>query len=131
LNIARPNKHTLFHVVLPSDSGPLPPASIEAEIAVDYWTFEWLLKIGREHRKDFSAIDPDADATSSVTRQGNFVYDLVLALIVSIDNEAYTVASEAGSAYLVSLKSCNRARSPCIFDELRQMLGMALWVLES
>jgi hypothetical protein len=43
-----------------SDRGPPPPASIEAEIAVEYWTFEWPLEVGREHRKGLSAIDPEA-----------------------------------------------------------------------
>lgn len=60
LNIAQIDKHALFHVVLTFDGGPPPPASLEAEIAIKYWTFGRVLEVGGEHQKDLLAMDPDA-----------------------------------------------------------------------
>jgi long-chain acyl-CoA synthetase len=62
LKIAQTDKHALSHVILMSDNDPSPPASIEvgfAELGVEYWTFERVLEVGREHRKELPTIDPE------------------------------------------------------------------------
>jgi long-chain acyl-CoA synthetase len=62
LKIAQIDKHAISHVVLMSDNDPPLPASIEAdfaEIGIEYLTFEHVLEIGREHRKDLPVVNPE------------------------------------------------------------------------